>query len=352
MGHRYLPALISAPYLPLLLLLLSPRAFALDCTFGPDPFFFISAELIEGEISSELLAATPLFEVIAGLEGLEPNLELADQDVSCTASTGWIDMPLDNLQMPTVVGSVNYNGHTHDVYPTSEAWAGYIVTQEDGRPLRNGDKVRMEATGPGQFNFQPHLATKIVKLADPLLGTVGQLPVYLFLQGSIAFDLALPDGRRVAQAGHFSELMVNVMGVVCSLQSADSIRFVPTDINTLRDVDAARPITDLGIYVNCGAGDAMVGQRVPDSMQVSFTGGTEAGLLDTEQDNVKFLLRHHGTQRLRFDTTYEMAALSDDSSLDASNRIVLTINPELRDVNGPAAPGTVTGNLGIQVVYK
>lgn len=324
---------------------------ALDCTFGAAPFGFGSAEPIEASLDSDILSATPLFGVISGLEDFEPRITLGIEDITCErSSSGFINLQITNLALPPVIGSTSYNGRTYDVYASSESWAGFIIVRTDAE-LQNGAHVLL-AKAPGQADprVDLNLGLKYIKLADPLTGTVGELVVSINVP-DVRFDLTLPDNRSFAQRASFYDLPVYILGVVCNLLAPHELDLGDIAIADLR-VPGTVVAQLLQLQMNCGSGYQMISDRVPSSMQVTFDGGVETGLLNTNQDNVKFNIVDRLNRGIPFDVSTAVSSLTNNGQLTASNSVQLKVKPQLKDINGQVDAGEVTGNLGIVVIYK
>lgn len=332
-------------------LLTLPAQAALDCQFGPVPFDFGSQEPTDASLDSEILRATPLFGVISGLEEFEPRISLGASDVTCDrASSGSIAMQITNLALPPVVGSASYNGKTYDVHGTTEDWAGFIIVRNNA-DFQNGASVTLsKAAGRPDPQVDLSMGLKYIKLADPLTGTVGELASSINVP-DIRFDLILPDNRSFAQRASFYDLKVDILGVVCNLLAPHELDLGDIAIADLREPDKVihQPLL---LQMGCGAGYQMVTERVPSSMQVTFDGGVETGLLDTNQDNVKFNIIDRLNRGIPFRVSTPVASLTNSGQLTANNTVRLRVKPQLKDLTGPVAAGEVTGNLGIIVIYK
>jgi type 1 fimbria pilin len=331
--------------------LFMPRAQAEpDCEFGAVPFEFGSVDPVEASLDADILTRTPLNGVISGLEYAEPTMELGVSDVTCIVyHSGSIPLPLTNLALPPVIGSTSYNGRTYDIYPTSEAWAGFIIVRRNGDFQEGATVVMSKRPGTTSPQVDLHLRLKFVKLADPLTGTVGEF-VTRINASQLPFSLMLPDNRLSSQVAQPSAMSVYILGVVCNLLAPHLMDFGQIPIADLR-IPGKVLAQPLVLQLNCGAGNQMINPRVPDSMQVTFTGGA-GGFLDTTQANVRFGIVDRLGGSLRFNAPIPLAPLTNTGSLTASNTVRLSVRPQLRSLTGEVTPGLVTGNLGIQVIYK
>ena len=280
---RLFTLLFGAVYLPLMVY--STPAKAMECSFGPVPFVFLQAEPTLGPITSDLLRDTPLYNVIPDVGMSIGTLVLQTSDISCIARYNRLLLPMVNIAAPPVVRTISYRGKIYDVYATNQTWAGYIVLRDDSQPFVNGDLLELTA-GSGSPSVSMALTVEFVKLENPFNGTVGQLEVWLQPQ-SLSFEITLPEGRNVNMSANFIAASVDVMGVVCSLNAPAELDVGDIAIGDLKQ-PGTLPAVNLALGINCGSGHDMVGQRIPDSMQVQFMGGTEPGLLDSDQGNVKF----------------------------------------------------------------
>lgn len=347
----------SPAHLVLSLLLLGSTLFiteaeaALECQFGAQPFDFGSEEPTDASLDSDTLAQTPMFGVIPGLDEFEPALELSIYDVTCDRTTsGSIVMQLNNLALPAVIGSTSYNGRNHDIYATSEAWAGFIIVRRND-DFQNGSSVILsKGVGAAPPRVDLYLRLKYVKLSNPLTGTVGELASRITVP-SVRFNLTLPDNRSFAQLAMFHGLSVDILGVVCNLLAPHLMDLGQVPISDLR-IPGKVIAQPLLLQMGCGAGFQMITPKIPDSMQVTFSGGVEAGLLDTNQANVKFGIVDRLGRALRFSVSTPVATLTNTGSLTAANTVRLSVRPQLKDITGAVAAGTVSGNLGINVIYK
>jgi type 1 fimbria pilin len=332
--------------------LLTPRAeAALDCQFGAVPFDFGSAEPNDASLDSETLVQTPMFGVIPGLNSFEPEIELGVDDITCErTSSGSIALQITNLGLPPAVGTASFNGRNYDIYATSEAWAGYIIVRRNG-DFQNGSSVLLsKLAGTNTPRVDLSLRVKYVKLADPLTGTVGELASSINVP-QVRFDLVLPDNRAFSQLAAFYGLSVDILGVVCNLLAPHLLDFGQIPIADLR-VPGTVVAQQLQLQMNCGSGFEMVTERVPLSMQVTFTGGVATGLLDTTQANVKFGIVDRLGRGIPFGVSTAVATLTNNGQLTASNTVRLSVRPQLQNLAGDVQAGAVSGNLGIQVIYK
>lgn len=347
-----LPAPVVLSLLMMGSTLFMPRAeAALDCQFGTVPFSFASAEPVEASLDSDNLVQTPLLGVIPGLEAFEPELVLAVDDVECErASSGSIALQITNLSLPPVVGTTSFNGRSYDVYASSESWAGFIMVRRTG-DFQNGGLVELsKPAGTTTPRVGLSLRLKYIKLSDPLTGTVGELASSIHVP-QLRFDLTSPDNRSFPQLAGFYGLSVNVLGVVCNLLAPHLLDFGQIPISDLR-APGAVVAQQLQMQMNCGAGFEMVTERVPASMLVTFTGGVARGLLDTNQANVKFGIVDRLAQGILFGVATSVATFTNTGQVTASNTVRLSVRPQLVDLAGAVTAGPVSGNLGIQVIYK
>lgn len=341
--------------LPLMLIagtLLTGRAeAALDCQFGAVPFDFGSTEPTDASLDSDNLVQTPMFGVIPGLDQFEPELDLGVDDITCErTSSGSIALQITNLGLPPVVGTASFNGRSYDVYATSESWAGFIILRRNG-DFQNGTSVVLSKTaGTATPRVDLSLRVKYIKLENPLTGTVGELASSVHVP-QVRFDLVLPDNRSFPQLAAFYGLSVDILGVVCNLLAPHLLDFGQIPISDLR-VPGTVIAQQLQMQMNCGAGFEMVTDRVPASMLVTFTGGVAQGLLDTNQANVKFGIVDRLTRGIPFGVSTSVATLTNTGQITASNTVRLSVRPQLVDLSGAVTAGTVSGNLGIQVIYK
>ena len=346
---RLFTLLLGAVYLPLMVY--STPVAAMECTFGPAPFNFGETEGYELSITSDVIRDTPLYSVIPGVgRFLSTPYLYATDDISCERPYSSLLLPMVNVAAPPVIRTINYNGNTYDVYATNQAWAGYIVLRDGSEPFGNGGLLELFVNGLGEPTANMGLDLEFVKLADPLTGTVGQLELWL-QPLNWSFDIMLPDGRNVNMFVNYSAAKVDVMGVVCSLNAPAELDLGDIAIGDLKQ-PGTLPAVNLALGMHCGSGYDMEGQRIPDSMQVQFMGGTEPGLLDSDQGNVKFQINDRYDQALLFSSAYEVSALTDNGNLTANNAINLSVKPILKHINGDVSVGSVGGNLGIQVIYK
>jgi type 1 fimbria pilin len=332
--------------------LFMPRAQAeLDCQFGAEPFEFAVEDPVEASLDADILAQTPINGVIPNLEQFEPALELAVSDITCDrASIGSITMQLTNLGLPPIIGTTNYNGRGYDIYGTNEAWAGFIIVRRNGDFQNGANVVLSKAAGTTNPRVDLNLRLKYVKLTNPLTGTVGQLASRINVP-QVPFDLSVPGNRSFTQLARFSGLSVDILGVVCNLLAPHQMDLGQVSISDLR-IPGKVVAQPLLLQMGCGAGYQMITPRVPDSMQVTFTGGVEAGLLDTNQANVKFGIVDRLGRLLPFSVSTPVATLTNSGTLTAANTVRLSVRTQLKDITGAATAGTVNGNLGIQVIYK
>lgn len=324
---------------------------ALDCTFGAVPFGFGSTEPIDASLDSDILRNTPLFGLINGLDEFEPRITLGIDDLTCDrASSGSITLQIANLGLPPVIGSASYNGKTYDVYATTEDWAGFIVVRSNADFQNGASVILSKAAGRPEPQVDLSLSLKYIKLADPLTGTVGELASSINVP-DIRFDLILPDNRSFPQRASFYDLKVDILGVVCNLLAPHELDLGDIAIADLR-VPGKVIAQPLLLSMGCGAGYQMVTERVPSSMQITFDGGVETGLLDTNQANVKFNIIDRLDRGIPFGVSTAIASLTNNGQLTAANTVRLRVKPQLKDINGQVDAGEVTGNLGIVVVYK
>lgn len=345
-----------APLLLSLLLisgmLFMPHAEAVpECVFGSEPFGFGSGEPIDASLDSDLLVAAPMFSVIAGLNDFEPIVDLSVYDVTCDRFTsGSLELPINNLALPPVIGSTSFNGRNYEVYATSEEWAGFIIVQRNGDFHNGGSATLSKRPGAVPPTVELNLRVKYVKLTNPLTGTVGELASRVNVP-QVRFGLTLPDNRSIPLVADFYGLSVDILGVVCNLLAPHLMDLGQVPISDLR-IPGKVIAQPLLLQMGCGAGFQMITPRIPDSMQVTFSGGVEAGLLDTNQANVKFGIVDRLGRALPFSVSTPVATLTNTGSLTAANTVRLSVRPQLKDITGAVTAGTVSGNLGINVIYK
>ena len=280
----------------------STPAAALECTFGAAPFYFISAEPVAGSITSDIIRNTPLYGVIPEVGDTVSRQHLEVVDSNCDKRNDSMLLPVANLVMPPVIRTISHNGYTYDVYATNQPWAGYIVTKNGSEePIKDGGLLKLFTAWSTKPDINLSLGVQFVKLADPLNGTVGQLYIWLKPQG-FSFDIGLPDGRYVNVKADFDAASVDVLGVVCNLDAPAELDFGDVAIGDLKQPGTLAAV-NLALGINCGSGYEMVDQRIPDSMRVQFMGGTDPGLLDSDQSKavagaecntvIELKLEHH-----------------------------------------------------------